>query len=146
MSYDILNRFSNSQSVTSATTQSTDIIDLRVEDRDLGVTDSLYFKILVTTAFTDTGNDSTLTVVLRGSNNSDFTSASTLQTLGTLPALSAVEERLDARVAPGSVNSRYIRLQYTANNGSLTTGAVSAYLLNSLQAANIHRSGYAIAV
>lgn len=130
---DDFDRYSNAQAVT-ATAVSEDVIDHRAI-RNLGVGEKpLYVVVQVTTAMTDAGSDSTITVTIETDDSDTFGSATVSQTLGTFAALSAVGTRLTVAVAHGALNERYSRLRYTTANGNLTTGSFSAVLTADPQA------------
>lgn len=120
-------RFGSAQAITAATA-STDLIDLATANRDLGVGTPLWFVAVVTTAFTDGGSNSTLTVALETDTADSFGSAVTAQTCGTFAALAAVGDRICVPVQPFAADERFIRVYYTPNNGDLSAGAVTAFL------------------
>lgn len=118
--------FSSAQALT-ATARSTNIIDLKAI-RDIGAGESLYIVVQVTADFTDSGSNSTITVTLETDSVEAFDSPDTVQTLGTFGALSKVGAQLIAAIDPLKVAERYIGLRYTAGNGDLTTGGVTAFV------------------
>lgn len=132
MYLDAENLFSDAQALT-ATAASTNSIDLQAI-RNMGVGQDIYVIISVDVAFTDSGSDSTMAVTIETDDNSSFSSATTAQTIGTFAALSAVGSRLIAKLQPDLINERYVRLKYTAANGNLTTGSVTAALFLDAQA------------
>lgn len=136
MVIDAALRFSNAQAIT-ATAVSTEYIDFGVA-RDMGIGENLHVVILVSTAFTDSGSDSTVTVTLETDDNSSFSSATVAMTIGTFAALSAIGSRLVARLQPLKVNERYARLNYTLANGNLTTGALTAFVLSDVDLALLY--------
>lgn len=123
--------FSDAQAITAAAA-STDVLDFS-EARDLGVGEPLYIVVLVDTAFTDSGSNSTLSVALETDSSESFTPDAT-RTLFTFPALSAAGTVKISRIGPDDINQRYCRLYYTPNNGDLTTGAVTAFITHDIQA------------
>lgn len=123
--------YSDAQAITAAAA-STDVIDFS-EARNLGVGEPLYIVVLVDTAFTDSGSDSTLSVALEMDSTESFTPDYT-RTLFTFPALSAAGTVKIARISPDDMDLRYSRLLYTPNNGNLTTGAVTAFITHDIQA------------
>lgn len=123
---------------------STNVIDHKVAG-DLGVGENLYLVVIVTTAFTDSGSDSTMAVSLDTDNDVAFGSVDNSQVVGTFPALSAVGARLVARVQPEKITSRYSRVSYTVANGNLTTGAFTAFLTHDIDAIKYYANGYNIA-
>jgi hypothetical protein len=120
--------FSDAQAITAAAA-STNLIDLGA-NRNLGVGEDLYVHVNVDVAFTDASSDSTLTVTVETDDNEAFSSPTTAQTIGTFPALSAI----GASLQPDAIVERYMRLKYTPNNGSLSTGSVTAALVLGIQA------------
>lgn len=122
---------------------STDYMDLGA-NRNIGVGENLYVIAVVTTAFTDAGSDSTMTLTLEVDDNAAFSSPTTAQTLGTFGALSAVGARLVARLQPDAINERYLRVKYTVANGDLTTGAFSVAIVHDIQAFSVYAKGYTI--
>lgn len=91
-------QFSDAQAVT-ASAASTNIVDLG-SPRNIGVGCELYLVCAVTTAMTDAGSDSTITVILETDDNDSFSSATTAQTIGTFAATSAAGTRLVAKLQP----------------------------------------------
>lgn len=133
MILDAHNLFSDAQAVT-ASAASTNIIDLGAV-RDLGTGENLYIVVLVDTAFTDSGSDSTIAVTVETDDNEAFSSPSlSRMALGTFAALSAAGSRFVARLQPERINERYMRVYYTAANGNLTTGAFTAFLTKDIYA------------
>lgn len=137
--------FSSAQAVT-ATADSQNVIDSSVA-RDLGVGDDLYVMATVTTAFTDTGSDSGLTLALVTDDNSTLSSDNVLQTLGTIPALAAAGATYFFKISPAFVNAfeRYLGLTYTPTNGNLTTGAITAGIVNGIQRNKMYPANYSVA-
>ena len=136
MILDAHNLFSDAQVLTTGSENgiaSSNVIDLGLA-RDLGTGENLYVVVSVDTAFTDSSSNTDLAVILQTDAYVAFNSAATGQTIGTLPALSAVGDRLVARIQPGGANEQYIRLFYTAGNGAMTTCAVTAFLTHDVQA------------
>jgi len=129
MILDAQNLFSDAQAVT-ASAASTNLIDLRATNQDPGVGENLYVVSLVDVAFTDAGNDSTVTVTLETDTADTFGSATTVQTIGTFAALSAGTV-LIARLQPG-ITERYLRAYYTLANGNLTTGSITTFLCHNV--------------
>lgn len=145
MLIDRQNQFSDSQAIT-ASAASTDYIDLGAV-RNIGVGENIYLFIQVTVAFTDTGSDSTVTPVLQTDDNTSFSSAATIRTFDTLAALTPAGTKRMYRLEPftdAGIYERYIRLSYTVANGNLTTGSISAYLTEDVQAWRAYASGYTI--
>lgn len=145
MLIDRQNQFSNAQALT-ATAASTDYIDLGAV-RNIGAGESLYLVLHITTAFTDSGSDSTMTPSLETDDNTSFSSVATLRTYDVFAALTAINTIRKYRLEPvtdaGSYE-RYLQMRYTIANGNLTTGAVSAFLLEDVQAWRAYAAGYTI--
>jgi hypothetical protein len=137
--------FSEAQAITAAAV-STNVVDLGVA-RDIGLGEDLIIALLVTTAFTDTGSDSTLTVSLVTDDNASISSGATVATLITFPALAAAGTVRYVRVpiALAVPFERYLALQYTPNNGNLTTGAITAAIVEDPQKYTSYASGFTIA-
>lgn len=125
------------------TEASTNLIDLSAI-RDIGTGEDLYFVILVDTAFTDASSNSTMAITLESDDNASFSSAATAQTIGTFAALSAAGTTLFAKLAPGAINERYLRVKYTVANGDLTTGAFTAFLTKDVQKYTSYADGLTI--
>lgn len=126
MIYDSALTFSSAQAIT-ASAVSTNSVDLS-KARNIGVGSDLYVVAVVTTAFTDSGSDTTLQIDLQGSAASNFGSP-TSQTIGIFAALSAAGTVLVGKVSPGLAgNLRYLQGNYTIANGSLSTGAITVFL------------------
>lgn len=123
--------FSDTQAVTAAAA-STNLVDLSAI-RDLGTGEPLFVVVGVDVALTDAGSDSTVTVTVETDDNSGFSSATTSQTLFTIPAVSAAGYQAVARIQPDGANERYIRLKYTPNNGNLSTGSFTAFIAKDIQ-------------
>lgn len=142
MYVDAQNLFSDAQAIT-ATAASDNLIDFG-SARDIAVGRELYVVIIVDTAFTDAGSDSTVAVTIETDDNAAFSSATTIQTIGTFAALSAAGTRLIARLQPEAGWEQYVRLQYTVANGNLTTGALTAFLALDIQAFTAYPIGYTV--
>ena len=135
--------FSSAQAITAAA-GSTNTVDLSAV-RDIGTGADLYLVVNVTTAFTDTGSNSTLTVAIEGDSTTSFTPDGTEDQF-TIPALAAAGAVYISKLNPGSapLQYRYIRLKYTPNNGDLSAGAVSAHLVNDVTKFVAYAKGYTI--
>lgn len=134
--------FSSEQALT-ASAASTNLMDLGA-GRRIGTGQDLYCVVQVTTAFTDAGSDSTITVTIQQDTTAAFSSATTIQTIGTFAALSAVGSQLIVKLQPEVQTEQYIRLYYTAANGDLTTGAVTAFLTTDIDAWTAYANNYTI--
>lgn len=138
-------QFSSAQAITAAA-GSTNTIDLGPGAlRDIGTGEDLYVALVVTTAFTDSGSDSTLTVALEGDSTTSFTPDGT-RDLFVIPALAAIGDTFFAKLDPGEggLQYQYIRLKYTPNNGNLSAGAVSANLTKDIAKWRAFAKGYTI--
>lgn len=143
MIIDKLLQFSDAQAVT-ATAASTDYIDFGLP-RNLGVGEELYIFVLVTTAMTDSGSDSTVTVSVECDSTSTFT-PDTTKTLFTFPAVSPAGTIKYARISPDDIDLRYCQLKYTVSGGNLSTGSFTAGIVKDIQAFKAYASGYTISV
>ena len=143
MYVDAQTLFSDAQAITAAAA-STNLIDLGAANVNLGTGRDVYLVAVVDVAFTDSGSDSTLTVALEMDTAAAFSSATTAQTIGTFGALSAIGARLIAKLQPEAITERFIRLQYTPNNGNLTTGSLTAFLTEDIQAFTAFPDGFTI--
>jgi hypothetical protein len=135
MDQDLL--FSDAQAVT-ATAASSNYADLGPLfsgnlNRDIGVSE-MYISISVDVAMTDSGSDSTIAVSLETDDNTSFSSAATVATLVTIPAVTAAGTKYFVRlpIATTVPYERYIQLRYTAANGNLTTGSFTAALVKNI--------------
>lgn len=140
---DSLAYFSSAQAITAAA-GSTNTLDLGAV-RDIGEGEDLYVVAVVTTAFTDSSSDSTLTVSLEGDSTTSFTPDGT-RDLFVIAALSAAGTTYFAKIAPGSEGTQfqYIRLKYTPNNGNLTTGSVTAFVTKDIAKYKAYAKNYTI--
>lgn len=135
--------FSDAQTITSSAA-STNTIDLGAV-RDIGTGEDLYVMVTVDTTMDDTGDNSSLTVALQGDSSTSFTPDGT-QDLFTIPALSAAGTKFFAKLDPNSapLQYRYIRLNYTPNNGDLSAGAFTAALVEGIEQLKYYASGYTV--
>jgi hypothetical protein len=118
-------QFSDAEALTSgATTGSANVIDLGAI-RDLGEGEKIAILVQVTTALAGVG---TCQVLLQTDDNASFSSATTVQTLGTFAATAAAGTKIVAYVAPTVAVERYVRLAYVV--GTVSAGAVDAFLLH----------------
>lgn len=140
MIIDALNKFSDAQAITAAAA-STNSIDFGAV-RDIGVGENLYVVAVVTTAFTDSGSDSTLAVALETDSSTSFTPDAT-RTLFTFPVLSAIGTMKIARLGPDDINLRYAQLKYTPSS-DLTTGSITAFITHDIQKATAFAKNYTI--
>ena len=142
MYVDAQNLFSDAQAVTSDVA-STNLIDLKAV-RDMGTGQDIYVVVLVDVAMSDGSSNSTTTVTIETDDADTFGSATTVQTIGTFPALSAAGTVLVAKLQPSSSWERYIRLKYTHTNGDLSTGSFTAFLTTDIHKWVAYAKGYII--
>jgi len=138
-------RFSVEQSVVTADPVSTNIVDQAIANRDAGTGRPLYLVTVVTTAFTDSGSNSTITVALQGDSTSTITPDAT-RDLFIIPALAAAGDIFISPLHPrGNVEQyRYLQVKYTLTNGDLTTGKVTTFLTQDPQAWVAKANNYTI--
>jgi hypothetical protein len=110
------------------TEYSSNSIDSNAISRDLGTGKEIYIEVIVKEAFTDVGSDTTVTATLDIDTTAAFLTPTIAQTLGTFPALSAIGTRLIARLQPGAIIDRHMKVKYTFANGDLMTGKFSSFL------------------
>lgn len=140
MIHDAQNLFSNTQVVT-ASAVSTDIVDLGLAGRNIGVGEEIYLVVIVDTTFSDASSDSTVAVTLETDDNTGMSSATTILTLGTFAALTAAGSRFVVRL-PVAGYERYIAVRYTVAGGNLTTGAFTAFLCKNIDAYTNYQNNY----
>lgn len=140
MSYDLQEVFSADQAVT-ASAASQNYMDLQ-KARNVGIGEGTWVECVVKTAMTDAGSNSTCTVTLESDDNASFSSATTIQTLGTFAALSAAGTRLLAKLQPMTTPERYLRGYFTVANGNLTTGAFDLHFIHGPHTADKYGFGY----
>jgi len=124
------------------TAASTDSIDLAVAEVTLGAGIKAVVESIVTTAMTDSGNDSTMTVTLEEDDNSSFSSPTTVATIGVFAATSAAGTKKSIVIAPDTVSQRYLRAKYTVANGDLTTGNFTTYIHINTDSYHAYPSGF----
>lgn len=127
--------FSDAQAVTAAAA-STNYYDTGPlftgnTGRDLGAGEDLYFSISVDVAMTDASSDSTVAVSLETDDNTGFSSASTVATLVTIPAVSPAGTKYFVCVPRQTTvpYERYIQIKFTPANGNLTTGSFTVAIV-----------------
>lgn len=138
-------RLSSGQSVVTGDPASSNIINLGLANRDPGTGRPVYLVSVVTTAFTDSGSNSTVTVRLRGDSTSTITPDAT-RDLFIIPALAAVGDTFISPLHPrGNVEQyQYIDVQYVLTGGDLTTGNVTTFLTQDPQAWVAKANNYTI--
>lgn len=134
--------FSDAQAVTASAASANYYDQGAVED--FGAGETMFALIGVDVAFTDGSSDSTVTVTLETDDNTSFSSATTVQTIGTFAALSAIGTTLKAKIQPSSLWERYIRFSYTVANGNLTTGSLTAIITKDIDLYRSYPKGYTI--
>lgn len=135
MLFDAQATFSEAQDIT-ASAASTNYIDLGLV-RNIGVGEELYLVLIVTTTFADDSSNSTITPSLQADDNTSFSSPATVRTFDTFAALTAAGTKRVYKLEPftdAGTFQRYIRLMYTAANGDLSAGAITAFLTKDVQA------------
>lgn len=143
MYLDAHNLFSDAQAITSSAA-STNLIDLGVANRNLGVGQPVYVVVQCDVAMTDASSNSTVAVTIEQDTAAAFSSATAVQTIGTFAAVSAVGTRIFAAIQPDAITERYIRVYYNVANGVLTTGSFTAYLTDNVQAEFEYPDGFTI--
>lgn len=133
MIMDKQNLFSDAQAVT-ATAGSTNVMDLGIAGRNIGVGEQLYLVCIVDVTLDDTGDDSTITVTLETDDNESMSSPATIMTLGTFAANAAAGSRLVAPLPVTDSYQRYLGVRYTAANGNLSAGAFTSFLTKDIDA------------
>ncbi len=131
--------FSDAQAITAAA-GSTNVIDTGPLygsnlGRNLGIGRAKFVFASVDVAFTDAGSDSSLAVTLETDADVAFGSPATLTTLFTFAALSAAGTVLFSPLpiaSDATPYERYLRLKYTPANGNLTTGSITAGIVNGI--------------
>jgi hypothetical protein len=143
MYQDALMTFSQAQAITAAA-ESTNYVDLGVA-RNIGVGENLYVVTVVTTAFTDSGSNSTLAVDLYGDATANSFTPDGSQRLFVIPALAAAGDTFVARISPGFAgNYRYAEMYYTPAGGDLSTGAVTSFVTTDVAQYASYAKGYTI--
>lgn len=135
---------SSEQTVTAAAA-SENIIDLGIA-RDIGIGESLWIRIGVTETMDDSGDDSTLAVILQTDDNVAFGSAVTVAALVTIPAVTAAGTEYFFRLPAAVLNEyeRYIRGFYTPANGNLSAGKFDMNIIKDIQHYTDYTSGFTI--
>lgn len=144
MKFDKIHEFSLAQAITAAAA-STNAYDNGIA-RDIGTGEDLWITTAVTTAFTDSSSDSTLTVSLQtSSDDSSYTTVQDLFTIAATAPLTTTQATLyKAKISPVATDARYFRIYYTPNNGNLSAGAVTTRLTSTAQNWKAKPKGYSI--
>ena len=128
MPIDQLDYFSDAQAITAAAICS-NVIDLAANTTRHGVGPRpLYIVVQTTTVFSDSGNNSSATVIYQTSPYVGINSSITNTTIGTIATNSAVGDRFVALLPPIPGDNRYAALYYDVAGGSFSTGAVTAWV------------------
>jgi hypothetical protein len=124
--------FSDAQAVTSAA-GSTNTIDLGAV-RDIGSGEDLYVVVVVDSALTDGGSNTSTAVALEGDSTDSFSPDGTVTLFSFAQAAAAGTVKI-AKLSPGSapLQYRYIRLKYTPAGADLTGGSFTAFLTHDVQ-------------
>lgn len=136
-------RFSNAQDVTAAA-NSSNLVDMG-SVRNIGEGKPLFLVSVVTTAFTDAGSNSTITVSLEGDTTSTITPDATEAVLS-IPALAAAGDTFIAPLRPGAdvLGYRFLRVSYAPVNGNLSTGNVTTFLTQDAAKYRAYAKNYTI--
>ena len=132
MIFDSTNKFSTKQAVT-ATAESTNVIDLGVSLRDVGVGEPVRIIAIVEDAFAGL---TSMAVSIETSNVENFGSGvTTLVTSQAVPAASLVAGYAFPPIhLPKGIDGRYLRVNYTVvgtgTAGTVSTGVVMGHQLN----------------
>ena len=123
MIFDNTNKFSSSQAVT-VTAASTNVIDLGVSGRDIGLGELVPLWIGVDADFATL---TSLTVSVQTDDAENFGSAVTVVSTGAVAVADLVNGYQFAIAnIPNNVLGRYIRLNYTVAGTTATAGSVTA--------------------
>lgn len=145
MYVDKENMFSQAQAVTAAAGSTHTINQGVVGGLNLGVGGDLYIVVVVTTALTDGGSNTSTVVALEGDSTTSFSPDATRDLFSFAQAAAAGTMKF-ARFQPdgGPEALQYLRLKYTPAGADLTGGAFSAFLTHDIQAAKNYAKGYTI--
>jgi hypothetical protein len=125
---DRLDRFCNAQAIT-ASAGSTDQIDTKSANTNIGKGNTLYWNTVCVTAMTDSGSDSTVTATIETDADSAFGSPTlAVQTQLVFSALSAAGTVRSVKLQPFTTLERYVRVYFTVANGNLDTGSFTSWL------------------
>lgn len=116
-------KFSSDQAVT-VTAVSSNVIDLGVSGRDIGVGEAVPLRIEVTESFATL---TSLTVAVQTSEDEAFTSPEVVVQTGAVPVASLVDGYVfNINAVPKGVTGRYMRLNYTVAGTTATAGKIVA--------------------
>lgn len=116
--------FSNAQAITGDG-NSTNVIDLGVEGRDIGKGEQLYIAVSVDTTFDSAGEAATLQFILETDNDVAFGSATTIWQSATIAEATLVAGYVLYIPIP-STTERYLRLRWDNGTEAFTAGAITA--------------------
>lgn len=123
MIFDKTNKFSSSQAVT-VTAASTNVIDLGVSGRDIGLGEMVPLWIGVDADFATL---TSLTVSVQTDDAENFGSAVTVVSTGAVAVADLVSGYQFAIAnVPNNVLGRYIRLNYAVTGTTATAGSITA--------------------
>jgi hypothetical protein len=128
MPIDQLDYFSNAQAITGDVISDNVISIGSAYARPGTGPRPLYIVVQTTTAFTDTGNNSTATVTFQTDTAANMSVSNTNTTIGTIATNSAVGDRIVALLPPIPGDKAFMGLYYTVAGGNFSTGAVSAWI------------------
>lgn len=116
-------KFSADQAVTD-TAVSTNVIDLGVSGRDIGIGETVPLRVSVTESFATL---TSLTVAVETSDTENFASSEVVIQTGAVPVASLVNGYVfNINEVPKGVVGRYMRLNYTVTGTTATAGAITA--------------------
>lgn len=116
-------KFSADQAVTD-TAVSTNVIDLGVSGRDIGIGENVPLRVSVTESFATL---TSLTVAVETSDTENFASSEVVIQTGEVPVASLVNGYVfNINEVPKGVVGRYMRLNYTVTGTTATAGAITA--------------------
>ncbi len=116
-------KFSADQAVTD-TAVSTNVIDLGVSGRDIGIGETVPLRVSVTESFATL---TSLTVSVETSDTENFASSDVVIQTGAVPVASLVNGYVfNINEVPKGVVGRYMRLNYTVAGTTATAGAITA--------------------
>ena len=129
--------FSDGQAVT-ATTASTNVVDLGSHDidysRDNGLGTAIPLEVAITQSF---NNLTSLTISVETDDNASFTTPTTVFTSPTytLAQSASGAKYLLPDALPAGINERYVRMKYTVAGTAPTTGKITVGVAAARQSA-----------
>lgn len=132
-------QFSDAQTITTNSESgvgivSANTINLGAAGLQIGTGEQLYVVVGVDTAMTSAGSNDPMSIYLITDDDSALGSPVVLQKLMTFPAVSAAGTMLFCPIAPGHTYLQYLGLKYMSDDGALTAGAFSAFIVKDIQA------------